>query len=463
MSSASKTLIFSYGSNSTAQLRARVRNPKLATSPAVLPGYSRVFCLAASRWGGGVASLAPSPVSGVDPGDPEGAGVRGLVAELSADELLLLDAFEGGYRKEPVAVRLLAAGASGGAPTARARAYIAGVGPPGAPWTPALTQEPSEAYLVAIHGMLREHAAGGGAAVAIAVRGFDAATGRAGPRLRTWAHPGARSLGLRALCVEVALAQPEAARWEMPAECAQFEEALGRAGVRSGAQLAFALSEAPGALNKRLAAAGAGAFSSEVLRLLEALLGCGGGGGWRGSGDGGGAAALSALPPPAPLPASAPHYFFFYGSLRRGFCNHRRLAEFFGAEGCRFVGAARSAVPAYLFGLRSRAYPILTFDVRGAPAGVAPPVPVVGEVFAVDPGAKAGIQRLDAFEGVSFEGGYARALADFALLGGGHVRAWAYAKGAGELWAGAAARGGGGPPHLVLVEGGDWAAMGAHE
>lgn len=204
-----------------------------------------------------------------------------------------------------------------------------------------------------------------------------------------------------------------------------------------------------------------GGANSVPPTSTEALLGCVGGGGRRDSvgGDGGGdGGALSALPPPAPLLDSASHYFFFYGSLRRGFYNHRRLAEFFGAEGCRFVGAARSAEPAYLFGLRSRAYPILTFDVHGAPVGAAPPVPVVGEVFAVDPGAEAGIQRLDAFEG-----GYARALADFVLLGGGRVRAWAYVKGAGELWAGAAARGGGGSPHLVLVEGGDWAAMGARE
>lgn len=197
-----------------------------------------------------------------------------------------------------------------------------------------------------------------------------------------------------------------------------------------------------------------GGANSVPPTSTEALLGCGGGGG--SGGDGGGAAALSALPPSTA--SSEPHYFFFYGSLRRGFYNHCRLAEFFGAEGCRFVGAARSAEPAYLFGLRSRAYPILTFDVHGAPVGAAPPVPVVGEVFAVDPGAEAGIQRLEAFEG-----GYARALADFVLLDGGRVRAWAYVKGAGELWAGAAARGGGGSPHLVLVEGGDWAAMGARE
>ena len=75
-------LVFSYGSNSTAQLRARVRNAQLCSRPARLLDFARVFCLRSGGWGGGgVASIAPAP----------GRVVFGTVVELSDDEKLLLD------------------------------------------------------------------------------------------------------------------------------------------------------------------------------------------------------------------------------------------------------------------------------------------------------------------------------------------------------------------------------------
>ena len=56
-----KVLVFGYGSNGVAQLRARCANPALTLRPARLPDHARVFCLRSPRWGqGGVASLAPS-------------------------------------------------------------------------------------------------------------------------------------------------------------------------------------------------------------------------------------------------------------------------------------------------------------------------------------------------------------------------------------------------------------------
>ena len=56
-----KVLVFGYGSNGVAQLRARCSNPTLTLRPARLPDHARVFCLRSPRWGqGGVASLAPS-------------------------------------------------------------------------------------------------------------------------------------------------------------------------------------------------------------------------------------------------------------------------------------------------------------------------------------------------------------------------------------------------------------------
>ena len=81
-----RQLVFNYGSNGTAQLRARVENGALATSPAHIEDFARVFCLksrdlAAGGWGGGVASLSPCA----------GTNAYGSVAWLSPSELALLD------------------------------------------------------------------------------------------------------------------------------------------------------------------------------------------------------------------------------------------------------------------------------------------------------------------------------------------------------------------------------------
>ena len=91
-------LVFSYGSNSTAQLRARVGCPALTSLPARAPGWLRVFCLRSAGWGGGgVASLAPADQDKV---------VFGAVVALTPVQLEMLDAYEGGYRKESVRLPL---------------------------------------------------------------------------------------------------------------------------------------------------------------------------------------------------------------------------------------------------------------------------------------------------------------------------------------------------------------------
>ena len=77
-----KVLVFGYGSNGVAQLRARCSNPTLTLRPARLPDHARVFCLRSPRWGqGGVASLAPAPHQ----------HCLGSVAELSVKEKELLE------------------------------------------------------------------------------------------------------------------------------------------------------------------------------------------------------------------------------------------------------------------------------------------------------------------------------------------------------------------------------------
>jgi len=81
------SLLLSSGSNSTPQLRARVKNAELTSQPGRLDGFCRVFCYNAVGWGGGgVASIAPT--------DFPGAAVYGAVVELTPTEIALLDEFE---------------------------------------------------------------------------------------------------------------------------------------------------------------------------------------------------------------------------------------------------------------------------------------------------------------------------------------------------------------------------------
>lgn len=181
-----ETLVFSYGSNSVRQLRQRLRNPALTSTPATLPSYSRVFCLSSSNWaGGGVASLAPSP--------PNAAPAQGSVVSLTPDELARLDEFEHGYRRASLTAVV------SGAP-APVIAYIAGAGGPAdrKAWTPPMTVRPSEMYLTAVRLHLRD-AWGAGAGDVVEVASFeDGVVVRKG----AWEYPGAGGLGAEALLLE---------------------------------------------------------------------------------------------------------------------------------------------------------------------------------------------------------------------------------------------------------------------
>jgi len=93
------SLLFSYGSNTPAQLAERLGRP-VETGGAFLPGYVRVFRGMSQRWGGGVASL-----------DPQSGGVTyGLVSPVSAADLARMDQFEGvasgSYARKNVKVML---------------------------------------------------------------------------------------------------------------------------------------------------------------------------------------------------------------------------------------------------------------------------------------------------------------------------------------------------------------------
>ena len=77
-------LLFSYGSNSPAQLRTRLGRP-VSASAAKLPGYERVYRGQSKRWGGGVASLRRR----------RGRTTHGSVVPITKKDLSVLDRFEG--------------------------------------------------------------------------------------------------------------------------------------------------------------------------------------------------------------------------------------------------------------------------------------------------------------------------------------------------------------------------------
>jgi hypothetical protein len=254
--------VFSYGSNSVAQLRARVENPLLQAFPAKLLDWERIFCVRTATWGGAAASLIPQ----------KGSITYGSAVYLTDVELARLDRFEGGYHKEYIDVSLLK---DDNWVTESAQAYIAN--------TLYWTVPPSKAYLTAIHVNLREqfgttmphfantihvygvfskggnanvtscrntaeisHSNGqcdmssdgvGGAVTAaiMATRSSDVLV----ERISSWTYPGSETLSLPALCVEVNAQRKT--KWVMPRAVAGVVEELKGLGILSSAQLASKL------------------------------------------------------------------------------------------------------------------------------------------------------------------------------------------------------------------------------
>lgn len=255
------TTVFSYGSNSIAQLRARVENPILVAEPAKAVHWERIFCVRSSTWGGAAASLIPRM----------GSIAYGATVVLSDTELNRLDSYEGGYHKERMEVMVLR---SEEWVPVDAIVYIAN----SLFWT----IPPSEAYLTAIYVNLREqfepvapevirsievngvfskqgnefvtscrsttaisHNNGGQTAVAADTGSGDIAAVIACTRnsshilvehISTWKYPGAHALSLPALCVEVNALRT--VKWVMPSAIVSVTEELKSQGIGSSAQLA---------------------------------------------------------------------------------------------------------------------------------------------------------------------------------------------------------------------------------
>lgn len=308
-------LVFNYGSNSSSQLRARVRNKALESRAAFVQGYTRVFCLRSRGWGGGgVASLCPCA----------GAITYGSVVSLAPAEKALLDTFEGGYREVHLSVQVI-----GQSQPTEAIAYVAGI--EARSYTPAMSSPPSEAYLTAVHVMLRQNSWEG----AVEIRSSDSPDSVAA----VWKHPGAHALeSLEALAVDLNACLPADHLWEMPAASLKFARALHRAGVGNVVSLAEVLADSDALTD----------IIDEVsLRVLKDRIHI--------------------------------QVVFVYGSLRHGHRNHFYLH----GDASTFIGDARTCDSHYrLFLHRELGFPFVLDD---APTAVGPStgVPIHGELYAV--------------------------------------------------------------------------------
>ena len=80
--------LFSYGSNSSQQLKRRIKRKKdISCKPAYLPDHVRIFAGFSKKWDGGVASIHPRKRN----------NVYGTLFEVTEAEIQMLDKFEKGY------------------------------------------------------------------------------------------------------------------------------------------------------------------------------------------------------------------------------------------------------------------------------------------------------------------------------------------------------------------------------
>lgn len=141
--------VFSYGSNSSKQLRERTGAISQAY-PAYLDNWTRIFAGYSNFRKGGVASVHPH----------QGSRVYGCVYELTQEQIDILDRYEPGYtrKRKFVKVRL----SNGESKRVKAFVYVRDDN--------AYTSPPSESYMQAIRTMLDE--ANRGTKSAIDIRGF---------------------------------------------------------------------------------------------------------------------------------------------------------------------------------------------------------------------------------------------------------------------------------------------------
>lgn len=236
--------VFSYGSNSISQLRARVLNPGLLSAPARLDDWTRVFGSKVEAWGdGAIASLVPHA----------GMCTYGALVSLSSEELERLDAYEKRYSRLELNVSV------NDNRIVKAYTYLS----TDCTWV----VPPSEQYLTAIHVMLRE-AHSSDIANVIQVRGlFHDGEESVVKLVKTWEYPGLRNLSIPALAVEVN--SRKSVPWVMPLRAQEIERSLASIGIHTAVDLKRTLAIDRGdALNQRLASMAIQRFTSEELELF---------------------------------------------------------------------------------------------------------------------------------------------------------------------------------------------------
>eukprot|EP00501_MAST-03F_sp_TOSAG23-6_P000056 GSMAST32.ASY1.ANO1.57.1 assembled CDS len=234
-----RKLLFSYGSNGTNQLRARVQNDTLTSKKALVNDYARVFCLESSGWGtSGVASLSPKA----------GNITRGSVVELTPHEMKLLDAYEVGYHlielealveQEPKIVC----------------AYVVD-------GCPSMICPPSEQYLCAIHIMLREHWDMKNENIQILSQNSST---NSIVTVDSWQHPGIEKLTLCGLFVEVN--SRRSTPWKMPQTMNEIVSKLKRVDIYSTHQLL--VKNGIENVNKKLKKQNEKLFGDETIKILN--------------------------------------------------------------------------------------------------------------------------------------------------------------------------------------------------
>lgn len=125
--------VFSYGSNSTAQIAERTGARGLVPIGGHIEDHTRIFSGYSTRWHGGVASIHPK----------HGSRVYGSIFRLTKEQLETLDTFEGGYLREQLPVTL-----DTGNKTVKCFVYIK--------TNFEYSKPPSRPYLEAIKNMLHE-------------------------------------------------------------------------------------------------------------------------------------------------------------------------------------------------------------------------------------------------------------------------------------------------------------------
>jgi gamma-glutamylcyclotransferase (GGCT)/AIG2-like uncharacterized protein YtfP len=396
--------VFSYGSNGTAQLRARISNPTLTSVPAKLPGFSRIFCLESKGWGGGgVASLHPC----------SSTITYGSLVQLTALEVEKLDAFEGGYDKHSIKAiekreddEILV----------DAICYIAKNN---------TFRQPTEQYLTAIHIMLREHWDMNGETIDIrAADGDTVAATKA-----SWSHPSSAGLTLPALVVEANARR--SSPWTMPKTIGEIVEKLAGVNVLTTSAFTGALVHAEGtaALNRMIEASGRSPFSAETLRIFGELLDLQ-------EIDRG---ATSMMPtfiygnststtvkvrvatilPSSSSSSSSPlnsELLFVYGSLMEGLHNHHHLS------GAEFLGSAVSSGSDYVMVDSGASYPFCLRAEAATERKSQSGTRLIGELYRVSKGMLEGpCDKLESHPTV-----YRREKIDVRLGDGGSELAWAY-------------------------------------